>query len=291
MKQPAAPTTQPGIPPGEQAALLKLLGDDDSNVYQAVRARILASGPATCEWLRPHAVSNDPVLRRHVTEILRHFDLQSADDEFLAFCLKHGEEFDLEKGAWLLARTAYPDINIEAYQALLDSYAAELRERIASSGAEGEPMLVRINQYLFRELGFCGNEKNYYDPENSYLNRVLDRRTGNPINLCLLYILIARRLQLPVVGIGLPGHFICRYQSSSSEIYIDPYNRGQLLTKADCIHYLQRGNYSLSDDFLGPVSARRMFMRICSNLHQIYAEMQAADHVTRLQRYLVALAR
>jgi regulator of sirC expression with transglutaminase-like and TPR domain len=291
MKPSAESTAQPGIPPGEQPALLKLLADDDAAVYEAVRARILSGGKGSRDWLRPHAVSSDPVLRRHVIEIVRHFDLQTADDEFLSFCLKHGEEFDLEKAAWSLARTAYPEINVEAYQALLDSYTGELRDRIASTALEGEQTLVRINHYLFKELGISGNEKNYYDPENSYLNRVLDRRTGNPINLCLLYLLIARRLQLPVVGIGLPGHFICRYQSSAGEIYIDAYNRGQLLTKADCIHYLQRGNYSLSDDFLGPVSARRMFMRICSNLHQIYTEVQSAENVTRLQRYLVALAR
>ena len=99
-------------------------------------------------------------------------------------------------------------------------------------------LLLIINHYLFDELGFTGNEENYYDPENSYLNRVMDQRTGNPINLCLLYMLLARRLRLPVAGIGLPGHFICRYQSTAAEIYLDPFNRGKFLTKADCVQYL-----------------------------------------------------
>lgn len=290
MKQPAASSPGTELSQSEQSALINLLADDDASVFDAVRKKIISCGPRACDWLRPQLLSGDPVLRRHAHELVRHFDLQRADDDFLSFCLKHGEEFDLESAAWFLARTTYPEINVEAYQAILDDYATELSTRILPSAGARE-LLSKLNKYLFRDLGFAGNETNYYEPENSYLNRVLDRRTGNPINLSLFYLLIARRLQLPVVGIGLPGHFICRYQSSSEELYVDPFNRGQILTKADCIQYLQRGNYSLSDDFLGPVSARRMFMRICSNLHQIYSELGQGEGVMRFQRYLVALAR
>lgn len=286
----AAVSTSIKLSRSEQDALINLLADDDPIVYPVIREKILSCGPEAADWLRPHALSGDPVLRRHALEIIGHFGRQRADDDFLAFCLKHGEEFDLEKGAWLLARTACPDINIEAYEALLDNYAAELRERIDFQ-AGAEKILGTINQYLFKDLGFAGNERNYYEPDNSYLNRVLDRRTGNPINLSLLYLLLARRLQLPVSGIGMPGHFICRYQSTADELYVDVFNRGQVLSKADCIQYLQRGNYSLSEDFLSPVSARRMFLRICSNLHQIYTEMGLTEECTRFQRYLVALAR
>jgi regulator of sirC expression with transglutaminase-like and TPR domain len=274
----------------EWDALVNLLADEDPGVYQAVRRKIVSCGPESVEWLRPHLLSNDPLLRRHARDIVEHFDRQQADNQFLSFCLKTGEDFDLEKGAWLLAKTAYPFINIEAYQALLESYVVDLREKIDFASGP-EHVLETVNEFLFTELKFSGNETNYYDPENSYLNRVLDRRTGNPINLSLLYLLLARRLRLPVIGIGLPGHFICRYQSSSDEIYIDPFNHGQLLSKADCVQFLQRGNYSLTEDFLSPVTARRMFMRICSNLHQIYTETGQSEEVTRFQRYLVALAR
>ena len=208
----------------------------------------------------------------------------------MGFCLKHGEDFDLEQGAWLLAQTRHPEINREAYQALLDHYASELRERM-DAGSDAKNLLRTINHYLFVELGFSGNEKNYYDPENSYLNRVIDRRTGNPINLCLVYILVARRLRLPIIGIGMPGHFVCRYQTSASEIFIDPFNRGKFLTKGDCIQYLVNGNYSVRDDYLAPVSPRRMMLRICGTLHQIYLHLEQKEDATRLQRYLVALTR
>ena len=276
--------------PERRAALLNLLGDENEEVYQAVRGQILAEGNAAGEWLRPYILSDDPVLRKRVQEILRHVDKQTGDNRFLAFCLNHGEEFDLESAAWLLAQTQFPEINVEAYQALLDGYASALHERVDRQGRVNT-MLGKINDYLFGELGFKGNEKNYYEPDNSYLNRVLDRRTGNPITLCLFYMLLARRLRLPITGIGLPGHFICRHQSAAGEIYVDVFNRGRLLTKADCVHYLVRGNYDLREEYLAPISPRRIFLRICSNLHQIYLELGLKEDATHLQRYLVALAR
>jgi len=290
MSVPVTATPAKELSESQRKALVNLLGDDDPAIYQTVREKILSFGEDAGEWLRPYRLSDDPVLRRRAREIVQHFDRQEADTWFLAFCLKHGEEFDLEEGIWLLALTEYPDINVEAYRALLDNFAAEIRERIDFSETDKE-ILGTINNYVFDELGFSGDEENYYDPQNSYLNRVVDRRKGNPINLSLLYLLLARRLELPVAGIGLPGHFICRYQSTSDEIYIDPFHHGKFLTKADCIQYLVSGSHGLQDEFLSPVSTRRMLMRICSNLHQIYSQMELAEETTRLQRYLVALAR
>lgn len=275
---------------GERLALISLLADEDPAIYRTVREKILSFGPPAAEWLRPHIMSDDPAMRRRARHIVLHFERQASDDHFLAFCIRHGEEFDLEQGAWLFSKTQYPLINVEAYQAVLEGYANELRGRLAST-AEPKEVLTILNQYLFSELGFAGNEEDYYDPENSYFNRVMDRRTGNPINLCLLYILLARRLRLPVAGIGLPGHFICRYQSTAAEFYFDPFNRGKLLTKADCVQYLANANFSLRDDYLAPVSTRRLLLRICSNLHQIYQRLEQAVEAMRLQRYLVALAR
>lgn len=290
MSLPVTVTPAKELSESQRKALINLLGDDDPAIYQTVRDKILSFGENAGVWLRPYRLSSDPLLRRRAREIVQHFDRQEADTWFLAFCLGHGEEFDLEEGIWLLALTQYPDINVEAYRALLDNFAGELRERIDFNETHKE-ILTTINNYIFDELGFSGDEENYYDPQNSYLNRVMDRRRGNPINLSLLYLLLARRLQLPMAGIGLPGHFICRYQSTSDEIYVDAFHHGKFLTKADCIQYLVNGSHSLQDEFLAPVSTRRMLMRICSNLHQIYAQLELGEETTRLQRYLVALAR
>ena len=278
------------MPESRKAALINLLGDEDPGVYQAVREKIVSLGESSRHWLRPHTLSRDPLIRRRTQDIIRHFERLAADNRFLAFCLQHGQDCDLEQGAWLLAQTQYPEANLEAYAALLDAYTVELRQRLPAQ-ARTQSRLTIINDYLYKELRFTGNEQNYYDPENSYLNRVLDRRTGNPINLCLLYLLLARRLQLPIVGIGLPGHFLCRYQTPTEEIYIDAFDKGKLMTKADCVHYLVRGNYDLRDEYLAPINARRMLTRICGNLHQINLRLKADEEMTRFQRYLIALGR
>jgi regulator of sirC expression with transglutaminase-like and TPR domain len=274
----------------QRVALVSLLADDDPAIYRTVRDKLIACGPAARDWLRPHLLSRDPLLRRRAQGIVQHFGRLTADTRFLAFCLKQGEDLDLEQGAWLLAQTQYPDINVEAYQAQCDAFAAELRERIVfAPGARA--MLGTVNKFLFTELGFGGNEQNYYDPDNSYLNQVMDRRVGIPISLCLVYLFVAQRLRLPVAGVGLPGHFVCRFQTSSEEIFIDCFNRGRLLTKADCVQLLLNGQYDLHDECLVPLSPRRILMRLCGNLHKIYYHLKQAGEITRLQRYLVALAR
>ena len=287
----AAIIKSPGtLSESQKAALISLLADEDPNVYQAVRDKILSFGQPVIEWLRPYRLSSDPSLRRRAQEIIQHLARQIADDRFLGFCLTEGTDLNLEHGCWLLAQTQYPDINVEAYQALFDNYAGELIERL-DLRADADQLLGTFNEYIFDVLRFKGNEEHYYEPENSYLNRVVDRRTGNPVSLCLVYLLLARRLRLPVTGIGLPGHFLCRYQSSSEEYYIDVFNRGKLWTKANCIQYLQHRNYSMQEDHLAPVGSRRILTRVCSNLHQIYQNLELPDEITRFQRYLIALAK
>jgi regulator of sirC expression with transglutaminase-like and TPR domain len=276
----------------QRRALISLLADDDQNVYRTVRQKIISCGPACRPWLREHALSNDPVLRRRSLEIINHFDRQAADTQLLAFCLNQGEDFDLEQSVLLLSRTQYPEINPEAYSALLDDFAGELRDRLDLNG-DPVQILKITNEYLFRELKFTGDEHNFYDPDNSYLNRVMDRRTGNSISLSLVYLLVARRLRLPMTGIGLPGHhfFLCRYQSSRAEIYVDAFRGGRFLTKADCVKHVVQLRQRFDESCLVPVSSRRILLRICAHLHQIYTQQKSAAQADRIQRYIVALAK
>jgi regulator of sirC expression with transglutaminase-like and TPR domain len=274
----------------QRAALISLLVDEDPAIYRIIRGKILTYGNTASDWLRPELLSPDPVMRRRALEIVHHLARQNSDERFLAFCLNNGEELDLEVAVGLLAQTQYPDANVQAYQALFDAWAAELRERIDSPG-QPELVLGILNNYLFEELGFSGNEHYNDNPENCYLNRVVDRRTGNPVTLCAIYLFLARRLQLPVAGIGLPGHFICRFQSSTKEIYIDVFSEGAFWTKADCIKHLIKTNHGLQEGYLAPVSSRRMLLRMCATIHQTCSNLQMTEEASRMQRYLVALAK
>jgi regulator of sirC expression with transglutaminase-like and TPR domain len=290
MNQDVRSASAAGLSESQRAALLTLLTDDDQMVYHTVRGKILSCGPSAADWLRAHTLSGDPTLRRRAWEIVLHFDRQAADNRFLAFCLAHGEDFDLERGAWLLAQTRYPEINVEACQALLDHCASRLGERLVPGG-EPRQVLETLNQCLFQEMDFAGSREGYHVPDNSYLNRILDRRTGTALGLCVVCLLVGRRLKLPMAAVGLAGHFICRYQASAGEIYFDPFHRGQLLSKADCLQYLFRANHRTVDETLAPASARRMLLGLCADLHQSYVQLEMAAEMTRLQRYLVALGR
>ncbi len=288
----SVPTTgQDPLPSeSEQEALLKLLADEDSGVYRQVREKILSFGQSAVSWLSPYALSKDPVLRRRSQEIVESLKRQDADNNFLAFCLNQGSKLNLESGLWLLAQTKYPSVSVEGYRAILDSFVYELMDRV-DFGADVRAILKAVNRFLFEEQQFAGNEEDYFDPENSYLNRVIDRRTGNPISLCAIYLLLADRLAMPITGIGMPGHFVCRYQSNREEIYIDAFNRGRLLSKRDCIRYLNQAGHGYQESFLGPVSSQRILLRICANLHRIYGSREEWEEMARIQRYIVALSK
>ena len=120
---------------------------------------------------------------------------------------------------------------------------------------------------------------------------MLFRSTGNPISICAVYMLLAKRLRLPITGIGMPGHFICRHQSAVREFYIDVFNKGRLLTRNDCVKFLVSTGQENFEVFLSPMSPRRVLLRMCSNLHQIYTNLGRAREVERFQRYIVALSK
>jgi regulator of sirC expression with transglutaminase-like and TPR domain len=130
-----------------------------------------------------------------------------------------------------------------------------------------------INRYLFEDLGFRGNRSQYYDPENSFLNRVIDRRTGIPIALSLVYLEIARRVDFPMVGIGMPGHFLIRPEFEDAGIYVDAFEGGEILFPQDCEARLSQvygQPVKLQPEFLNPVDDRRFLGRMLQNLKQIY---------------------
>lgn len=278
----------PGIQ--RQLALLTLLGDDDLVVSDRIRAQLIAGGQGTLDWLQNHRYHDEPVVRRRIWEIFQHFAAAQTDTEFLTFTLAHGEHFDLEQAIWLFVRTRYPELPVSGYRAQLDEWAGELRLEVAGC-ASAEAKLQCINRQIYTTLKFKGNSTNYYDPQNSYLNRVMDRRRGIPISLCLLYLFLTRRLNLPVTGIGMPGHFLCRYQTPREEFYIDAFHEGELLTKIDCRKRLKDFAVDFDETALLPISPRRILQRVIANLHLLHKEARERVEADRLQRYLMALAR
>jgi len=177
-------------------------------------------------------------------------------------------EMDLAEAALLIAAEEYSQLRVGAYLEKLDRMAMELRERVRTQ-TEPERVVDLCNQFFFQDQGFHGNSTDYTDVRNSYLNDVIDRRTGIPITLATIYIAVGERAGLPVRGVGLPGHFLVRYQGGrAQEIFIDAFH-GRALDRAGCEALLEetyQGQVAMRPAFLKPVLKRQILARILNNL-------------------------
>ncbi len=195
------------------------------------------------------------------------------DNEFTQLASLADEQIDLAHGALLIARAAYPDLNESLYLERLDRMAASVKLDMTADSEPGD-IITRLNDILFEQERFRGNRENYYDPDNSFLNRVLDRKKGIPITLSLIYIEVARRLGLDLRGIGLPGHFITAFYHAPGKIFIDPFNRGEIRTVYECLQIVRTymGNAVAPDlRWLQPIGRKDILVRMLRNLKLIYA--------------------
>jgi regulator of sirC expression with transglutaminase-like and TPR domain len=189
------------------------------------------------------------------------------------------DKVDLALASLLIAGLEYPALEIPRYLARLEQLGVEARERTRAASGGSDAALDALNRLLFEELGFHGNSEDYYDPRNSYLNDVLDRRTGIPITLSTLYMEVARRAGLEVEGVGLPGHFIVKVSLPRAEVLLDPYHGGARLSEQDCQRRLDRifeGRVRLRPELLASCSRKEILTRMLRNLKAIHA--RAGDH-------------
>jgi regulator of sirC expression with transglutaminase-like and TPR domain len=199
-------------------------------------------------------------------------------------------DLDLDRAALELAQVEYPGLDPGPFLQLLDSYAVELAGRLDSE-VSGRDYVRTANRYLFDELGFKGNSRNYYDPRNSCLNDVLSVRAGIPITLSLVYMEIARRLAKPVYGIGLPGHFLVEYRDAGFSSYIDAFHGGRLLSPADCFALAREATGSAipeDERLLHAATKRQIIVRMTNNLRNVYLLRRAYGKTLRILDLLLA---
>jgi regulator of sirC expression with transglutaminase-like and TPR domain len=188
--------------------------------------------------------------------------------------LLRGEQPPLDEAALALAQEEYPALDPVAHLRELDRLAARVRQ-LAPAPQRAASTLRALRVALFDEAGFKGNDKDYYDPRNSYLNEVLDRRLGIPISLSILFMEVARRAGLQLGGVGFPGHFLVKFRPEAGpEVFIDPYNAGELLTAAECVarYRVHAPGRELEPRFLEEVPPRQILGRMLHNLKRIYVE-------------------
>ena len=181
------------------------------------------------------------------------------------------DEIDLTRAALMIARTEHPNLDIDRYAARIDELAGRVEALI--SDLQPQRTIAALNRVLFDDLGMRGNREDYYDPRNSFLNHVLDRKLGIPITLSIVYMEVARRVGFSLAGVGMPGHFLLKHYGTEGEILIDCFNRGDILSRQDCqsrLNEIYSGQMALRPEFLHPISPRQILMRMLNNLKTVY---------------------
>jgi regulator of sirC expression with transglutaminase-like and TPR domain len=205
--------------------------------------------------------------------------------------LRHDARPDLTRIALEIARDAYPDLEPGPYLERIEALAARVRDR-APAAAKARQVLGQINWVLFVEEGFQGNTEDYYDPKNSYLNQVIERKTGIPISLSVLYRAVAHRLGLEMEGVNLPAHFMLRVGRGDETIFVDPFHAGALLDRQGCerrVAELVGRPVVLSDLELAPCGLDLVVTRMLRNLKAIYLRGHDFSTALPVQRRLAAL--
>ncbi|HET9984069.1 MAG TPA: transglutaminase-like domain-containing protein [Longimicrobiales bacterium] len=196
----------------------------------------------------------------------------AARARFAAMVAAPEAELDLAAAALLIAAEEYPQLGTGPYLRRLDLLAERTRDRLADETA---PLVVlqELSRVLFVEEGFRGNTEAYYDPRNSFLNDVLDRRAGIPITLSVVYLEVGWRLGLPLAGVNFPGHFLVRYTGEALTLLVDPFQNGEIRFADQAQELLDRvygGTVELRSEFLRPAGKRDILVRILANLKSIY---------------------
>jgi regulator of sirC expression with transglutaminase-like and TPR domain len=268
-------------------ALVRLLSDENDRIVKTITSRLIEIGDSAVPFLQ-EAELEQPEMARRIEVILDEIRGTRLEEDFKALASIPEDEVDLEKGAFLIARYAYPNLDVATYRRQLDEMAAEMRDRIGWR-VSGEETVKALSRFLFTEQGFRGNSRNYYEADNSYLNRVLDRRTGIPISLSVVYLLVGQRLSLPVFGIGMPGHFLVKFESDRYKIFVDCFNGGALLSEKDCARFLRQAGYGFEERFLQKSSPRAVLTRTLKNLVAIYHKLDDRVKEQRLTSFIHAM--
>ena len=264
-------------------AVCHLLSDGSPGVTTALDRQV--SGFSTDEQLRlldmmkKRVANNEVVLPSSLLE----FHYNQIEIAFSDWSLSPVEDADLEDACFLLASFGHPLEDMEMKKNELLGMENDLRDRLEGL-SQADAIVDEVVEYLHGELRFDGARNNYYDAQNSFMNRVLERRRGIPISLSALYLILGERLGLPFHGVGMPGHFIVKYQGDEKPIFLDPFERGKRLSVGDCAAIVRGLGYHFDMRFLQETPPRRIVERMINNLLGIYKRDGEDEKVTCLLR-------
>ena len=268
--------------PDEIEALVSLLADEDPRIYQMVADHLRQIGQAAVPILDRWVENPDVRIRMRCRHLLQEIRMGEVETDIEVLAHAPDEEVDLEHGCWVIARTEYPGLAKDAISGPLDRIAADVAPRLGGVSEPRDQILI-LNQVIFDEWRFRRDHRNYYDPDNTFLHRVLELRTGVSVSLATIYVLVAGRLGLPIYGVGMPNAVLVRYGDEETDLFLDPASGGRLLSRRDLAQYLSSAGYYFKDGYISNATPRELLLRTLQHLMVSYF---GHEHGTRLLRYL-----
>ncbi|AWV98103.1 transglutaminase-like domain-containing protein [Arcticibacterium luteifluviistationis] len=249
----------------EIKALVSLLEDTDEEVLSHVEQEIRNLGDDIIPYLENHWETNalDTSIQKKIEDLIHDLQYDTFTSKLIEW--KTERQHDLLEGMWLVARYQYPDLEFDTLKMEINQIYFEawlqLRDEIHPQDA-----IKILNNIFFDKYKFAANTKNFHSPANSLINQVLETKKGNPISLCVIYLLVAQRLGLPIFGVNLPSLFILTYKSSQIQFYINVFNKGLIFSKKDIGTYLKQMKIEEQDMFYEPCSNLEIVRRSLLNL-------------------------
>jgi len=274
-------------------ALMRLIDDDDPQVSAAVEKELIDGGAEVVRLLEDEREKAESKVKTRIENLISRIYLDKLQKEYdLLLDFASQRDFSLERALFLLAKPLYPEVDFVMVESRLNELADDLQKRIIDLD-DPYDIVQRVNDFFMNEIGFVGNAKDYYNPDNSILHRVLETHRGIPISLGIVYILVGRRLNLPVFGVGAPAHFLVKFvpTKSGSEIYVDVFNGGRIMSRKDAEEFISDMGFSFEPRFLKDSSDVEMLARTCRNMARAFSAADEQPKANVLMELSIELER
>ena len=271
----------------EIESLMLLLGDPDPFVQEQVQLRFMELGDRAIPILDQIRVeTKDKEEKKRAKDVLYKLTFTSLKEDFAELLLEGvGNRAQLERAVITLARFGNPTLRESEYVKKLDYFADMIRSSLRYNRSEREEMQTFM-KFIFEDLNFRGDNKDYHNPANGFIDQVIERRKGLPISLSLVAMFIARRLQLPVFGVNMPIHFMLAFVGEKEEQLIDPYDQGAEVSYDQCYFFLKKNNVTPKPDHFKMASDLNILARCIRNLMHSYERKEEHDRVRDLKSLL-----
>ncbi len=252
------------IKDSELKALVTLLEDEDDEIVTHVEQKLMEIGTGIIPLLEKEWESNfNPMIQRRIEDLIHTLQFELFQERLVDWKENHSK--DLLHGLWLVATYQYPDLDLDDLKQEVHQLYTEVWRAFSEELLPYDQIRI-MNSVLFNKFKFRANTKNFHSPANSMINAVLESKKGNPISLCAVYLLIARKMEIPVYGVNLPNLFILKYQSDGTEFYINAFNKGLIFSRDDIDNYLEHLSIPPQELFYEPCSNQDIVLRSLRNL-------------------------